>query len=93
MNNRTGWTLTIRLGDVWKDPERDFEQRRDEIVRRIKDSRWFRADTTGELADVVDDLASAPEPWRFDIAWNHLYDLADDARVWVDIYSRPTVSS
>ena len=82
------WLETVRLGDVWRNESMTFEQRRDEIVRRVKASNWYRStDSSVELPDVVDDLAHATDASRFDFAWRYLYDIADWDRVWIDTVS------
>lgn len=86
------WTETLYLGDVWRNQTMPFPERRDAIVSRIKASRWYRRDESGELADVVDELSLASTAYRFDVAWDHLYDLADEGGVWIDIWSSAAVA-
>lgn len=80
------WLATIRLGDVWKNPELSFEERRDAIVSRIKSSNWYGEGDDLTLADIVDGLSEAEDADDFDDAWDALYDLADEDRVWIDLW-------
>jgi hypothetical protein len=78
MNN---WSATLRIADVWKNEELTFEQRRDEIVARIK--RLPDCEHDAGLEDIATDLEEAGDVPTFDQAWDHFYDWADLNRVWV----------
>jgi hypothetical protein len=78
------WRHTLQLADVWRDENREFTERRDEIVKRIKALPMFEADN--HLQMLADDLQDAVEPWEFDDAWDYFYDWADDNDVWVAIF-------
>jgi len=85
------WTYTIMLGDVWRDENLTFEQRRDAITARLRTSQWL-AELGGEgstLADLVQELAESADVEAFDDLWNDLYDFADTDRAWIDTVSRP----
>jgi hypothetical protein len=80
------WEYTVKLGDVWKNPAMTFEERRDEIVRRLKTSHWYQdVLEDGALETVVSDLAVAEDSAEWDEAWLELYALADWDRAWIDI--------
>jgi cell fate (sporulation/competence/biofilm development) regulator YmcA (YheA/YmcA/DUF963 family) len=76
------WDYTIRLADVWKNPEMTFEQRRDVIVQRLRNSRWYKQSEMG-LDEVVNDIEAATTVDEFDEAWAELYDAADWDRAWI----------
>lgn len=86
------WAEHILLGDVFRDEDRAFEERRDVIVERVKASRWYRnadPDEMDGVNEVVDCLAHADDVDEFDGWWSDLYDLADRARVWIDTIKSP----
>jgi len=87
------WIHTLFLGDVFHDESRTFEQRRDEIVRRIKASRWYDEDDW-RAEQIVEDLAETVDADDFDGPWSDFYDWADASRVWVEtIRSTPRVNA
>lgn len=76
------WNHTLQLADIFHDDDLTLEQKRDEIVRRIKASPfWDEDDTT--LTDVVHLLELTDCVEEFDAVWDEFYDWADAARVWV----------
>jgi hypothetical protein len=79
------WNEKVRLGDIFHDEELPFEQVRDEIVRRIKRTRWYGDDDTAsnDLYYLVEELEDAHDPDEFDQVWDQIYDLADADRVWI----------
>ena len=76
------WKYKLQLADVWRNDDLTFIERRDEVVRRIKDSQFWDEDDT-ELYDIVDELADTDTPDYFDQVWDAFYDWADAERVWV----------
>lgn len=82
----SNWDYTLRLGDMFHDENMSFEQRRDEIVRRIRASRFWDEDD-GELVTTVSDLSAAWDVDEFDQFWDKFYDWADWNRVWVETFS------
>jgi hypothetical protein len=76
------WDYRLRLGDVFHNEDVSFEQRRDEIAKRIKASRFYDADDY-TLVVVVDGLAESDSVVEFDGWWSEFYDWADANRVWV----------
>ncbi|MFD9734393.1 hypothetical protein [Umezawaea sp. NPDC059074] len=77
------WLGTLELGDVFHDENAPFEQRRDEIVKRIKAADWYEPEDDG-LSCVLDDLAASPDVEAFDHSWEEFYYWADAARIWVE---------
>ena len=77
------WLGTLELGDVFHDENVPFEQRRDEIVKRIKAADWYEPEDLS-LSGVLDDLATSPDVAAFDLSWDEFYGWADDARIWVE---------
>ena len=76
------WNYTLNLKDFFHDEEMSFEQKRDEIVRRIKASKFWSDDKL-VLSSIVDDLECASDVYEFDDPWNVFYDYADLERIWV----------
>lgn len=80
------WLDRIELGDVWRNEEMTFEQRRDVVVSRLRESDWFKCYEEageGELLSVVEELADAVDFEDFNYPWNYIYDIADADRVWI----------
>lgn len=75
------WKHTVKLADVWRDEDREFTERRDEIVKRIRALPMFETDDDLQL--LVDDLREAEDIVEFDYTWNEFYNWADDNDVWV----------
>ena len=73
------WRARLNLVDVFHDENRSFEERRDEIVKRMRKlpnlDEW--------QVEITDNLADAPDIPTFDSWWDAFYDWADDNRVWV----------
>lgn len=95
---RSQWDEVIRLGDIWDQftdgPDSNFEPVRDQVVARMRASRWFaQADPLDDrgLHEILDNLAAAPDAEEFDAWWDEMYDLADRGpfRVFVDVHSTP----
>jgi uncharacterized protein YozE (UPF0346 family) len=81
----TVWQQTIRLGDVFHDESLTFDQRRDQIVERLRQSRWFKhRDAFDMLADLIEELAGTENESDFDEVWNSIYDEADADKVWIE---------
>ena len=62
-----------------------FAERRAEVVRRIKASRFWDADDY-DLEGIVADLQDSEETHGFDAAWDEFYNWADENRVWVQTF-------
>lgn len=81
------WGDTIDLADIFHNEDMPFEEKRDEIVKRIKDSKWLSyTDWYYELLDVVKELEVSPTIEDFDFHWQTVYDYADIDRVWIDTF-------
>jgi hypothetical protein len=78
--DRPPWDRVIRLPH-FHDETMTFEQRRDATVEIIRQSGW-RSD--GRLEELLEELAGAIDAEDFDSAWDEIYDLADEDRVWID---------
>lgn len=79
---RPGWDGTIELADVFRDEATTFEERRDEIVKRIQESEWMdRAKAGGDrvLPGLLADVAKAEDVGTFDREFHYIYLLADRA--------------
>lgn len=76
------WEYKLHLEDVFHNPYMNFEEIRDAIVRRIRNSRFWD-DFDSVLILITDDISSAANVFEFDHAWDAFYDWADDRRVWV----------
>lgn len=87
------WNHRLHLGDIFHDETRTFEQRRDEIVRRIKAAPFYDEDDL-TLWSLVDELADTLDGDDFDDAWGLFYDWCDGERVWVEtIRATPRVNA
>jgi hypothetical protein len=77
------WNHTLQLADLFDRDTGDGPfAYRDEIVRRIKASKFWNEDET-ELIEIVDELEDTDTPEYFDLVWDAFYDWADANRVWV----------
>lgn len=82
------WDRKIRLGDVFHNDALTFEQKRDTIVTRIRNSGWLKGrDEFDELVLAVEELAESDNVNWFDSVWSLIYDIADYDRVWIDTIS------
>jgi hypothetical protein len=78
------WRHTLELADIFHDDDLSFEQRRDEIVRRIKAAPFYDSGRCDfDLVDLVDQLEHAEEIEHFDDYWSDFYDYCDVNRIWV----------
>lgn len=85
MLNRGPWLHKLRLADVFHNEAYTREQRRDEIVRRIRAARFYDEEAC-ELVEIVDELAETDTAEYMDQVWDAFYDWADDHRVWVETF-------
>lgn len=79
------WEFNLDVSDVFHNEALSFEQIRDDVVARIRASRWY-ARYGGEgtdLGDVVDELAETDSVDHFDWTWNEIYNHADKDRCWI----------
>lgn len=82
------WNYKLKLKDIFHDETLTFEQRRDEIVKRIRSAPFFHADDPiCELSDyILDNLSIAATPNDFDYEWDEFYNWCDANRVWVETF-------
>lgn len=81
---KPSWEHKINLADVFHNDSLTFEERRDAIVRRIRETAWFKG--YGEfdsLPQLVEELADTENASEFDGPWEWIYDIADADRVWI----------
>ena len=76
------WHHKLQLKDIFRSGEMSFEEKRDEIVRRIKKASWYD-ENDFSILDPVEGLEFAQDFEEFDGWWNEFYDWADANRVWV----------
>lgn len=86
--NGPGWKYQVSrkyqvsLVGVWRNLDMTFEQRRDEIVRRLRASRWFK--DAGHpytlLHQLVEELSDAKDTEAFNSAWEAISNEADADR-------------
>lgn len=80
------WTHIIKIGDLIFNDDLTFEQKRDGIVSRLRESDAMSTDNEQgvELGMLVDDLADTPDVDTFDWVMSDIYDLADAGKwLWV----------
>lgn len=77
------WKYTLGIADIFYDEEIPFEVKRDEITRRIRNSRFFSGDDL-VLLDIVERLEESLDEDEFDSSWGLFYDYADYHRIWVE---------
>ena len=78
------WANHVNLRDVFNDESLSFEERRDEIVRRLRASSWLRGrDEFEDPMEIIEWLAVAEDAEEFDELWDDLYDHADRERCWI----------
>lgn len=84
-SRRDPWRFTLDVADVWNRPDGvPFAEWRDQLVRRVKASRWYTSqDEDSPLREVVDELSDVETVPEFDAVWADLYTAADIDRVWV----------
>lgn len=76
------WDYVLNLKDVFHNEEMEFEQRRDEIVKRMK-ALLIDPDLEAWLHELADYVAESEDEDHFNYVWDDFYDWADDHRVWV----------
>lgn len=82
------WVLTVDVTDVFHDEEKPYEERRDAIVGRLRESAWLDLrDPEGfereNLENLFDELSETADVDEFDSVWDAIYDEADYDRVWI----------
>lgn len=79
------WRMRIELVDVWQSKTLTFEEKRDEIVRRVRASGWATAPWASPtyIESCLRDLARCTNVKWFDRIWNDVRSEADIDRVWL----------
>jgi hypothetical protein len=75
------WKRTIDLSHVSRALS-SFPDRRDEIIKVIRNSGW----DNDELSLFLDELADTTDEKSFDDVFVFVYDAADRDRVWIETY-------
>lgn len=81
------WKHKVDVSDIFRNEDLYFEQRRDQIVERLRKSRAIKEETDNgqELELLVDELAETDDVPYFDMVWHAIYDLADDRKwLWIN---------
>jgi hypothetical protein len=76
------WDRKIDLKGILHNDELTFEQRRDEVARRLRASGWLE-NRDDRLTWYVSELAGAVDATNFDLWFSGIYDIADEERVWI----------
>lgn len=80
----TNWKYTINLKDVFHNDELTFIESRDAIVKRLRQSAWFKGkDEFDDLPQLVEELADTASEVEFDEVWDAIYNEADADKVWI----------
>jgi hypothetical protein len=80
------WLHTLDLSDIWAQfEELGFESSRNEIVRRIKASPFYKVDDNW-LDDAVWRMEDAEDIDDFNYGFDIFYDYADHYRIWVKTF-------
>lgn len=80
MQGKAAWEHRVTVDLTGKT---NFEERRDQFVRAIRASRWFKSQEEGsELEMLVEELEWCPTADDFDHVMGSIYDAADWDRVW-----------
>jgi alkylation response protein AidB-like acyl-CoA dehydrogenase len=80
------WSRRIDVSDVFHSETLTFEERRNAIVKRLKNTGWYQQADPAEfdgVHDVINELGGAEDAEEFDGWWDELYDLADHDRVYI----------
>lgn len=87
------WAYVLNVEDIFRDEQAAFEESRDEIVRRIRNSDFWEDANQGLLAGefyalelIVECLEAAGGHYDFNLAWNEFYNFADVCRIWVKAF-------
>jgi hypothetical protein len=78
------WERKISVADVFHNDAMTFPEIRDAVVRKLRDSAWFKSkDEYDDLPQLVEELAEVEDTSDFDNVWDAIYDEADADRVWI----------
>lgn len=76
------WIYELDIKHVFRDREMSFEEKRDAIVKRIRNSLFHSPDDL-VLEYILTALEEAADEAEFDHEWGWFYDYADEHRIWV----------
>lgn len=81
----TDWKYTLKLKDVFHNDQLTFIESRDAIVKRLRNSAWFKGKPdTDDLPQLVTELSETTDEQEFDEVWDAIYDEADADKVWIE---------
>lgn len=84
------WALSIDLSpdvEAWKMGELSIEELARKVVKTFKDSGWRAFSPYPDTwDDTIDRLLQVETPQQYMAAFEYIYDLADDDRVWINTH-------
>lgn len=84
------WNLKIDLSEhvqAWKRGELSIEELARKVVAQIKETAWRTwSPYPHTWDDVVDRLLNVTTPAEYENAFEGIYDLADQDRVWIETH-------
>ena len=82
------WHLTLDLSlpvQRWRDGEITIPELAKQVTEKIKKSRWKNiTGNEAELDAALDELLTSNSSNDYEFHFAHLYDLADQDRVWIE---------
>lgn len=85
---RVPWKHKVNVTEFFDDLDRhEFPERRDGIVKRLRDSGVF-VDDDGEIDCTLDELADTDTIEYFDMVLDAVYDFADRNCIWIETHKR-----
>ena len=82
------WNRTIRLADLvgqWEAGELTIPQLAEKVVEIIEKSGWLEETPYPDtLRDHLAALKQAEDPYDYVMAFDRIYDVADEDRVWIE---------
>ena len=81
------WKHKVLLGDIFHDDDLSLHNKAEIIAKRFR-TQFPDNDDLEELLDELVDAAENDSISWFDVVWDHIYDWADEERVWVDTSER-----
>jgi hypothetical protein len=89
-----GWGKIIEPVDLFGREIEDNEtlaDKRDQLAELIENSRWYKEQPAdGDLITVLHEFRAADDPAWIEDVLMHIYDLADEQRVWLDPFDIQT---
>jgi hypothetical protein len=84
----THWKYTVDVSDSFHNDALFFEEKRDAIVKTLRQSEWVADMHNMVLDEIIDSLEESSTTTEFDDFWNQLYDEADFDRAWIQTHRR-----